>query len=337
MKKIIVAVAALALLAGSAAYAAEWNFYGNARILTTWYDRDVIDGADGDWQYGESLAGTSRIGANVKVSDELSGRFEYGTGVNVRHLYGEWNFGGGSLIVGQTDSPFNICYSSQIALADSGWTENGLGGFGDCDTGRSPEIMLTFGGFQIAVINPDTTTGLAGATKTVIPEIDMSYTLGFDMGEVKFGAGYSTFEVGDEDVTSYVLGIGTSLNFGPVNVFGTGVYGQNAGQIIFIGTGSAGYAGATATGEVNDVETMGFTIGAVFTINDMFAIEAGYGYVVDEYDEGGAKDKGQSYYIQAPITLAPGVVVTPEVGVIDGKDTGDNEWTYVGAKWQINF
>ena len=40
MKKIIVAVASLALMAGSA-YAADWNFYGSARVSTFWYDVDV--------------------------------------------------------------------------------------------------------------------------------------------------------------------------------------------------------------------------------------------------------------------------------------------------------
>ncbi len=339
MKKLIVAVAALALMAGSA-YAAEWNFYGNARVQTTWYNCDVIDGASGDTLYSEGLLSTARIGAKVKVSDELSGRFEYGASggkANVRHLYGTWDFGGGSLTIGQTDTALNITYSNQIALSNFS-TENGLGGFGDCDTGRAPQLMLTFGGFKISVLATSTDNNYSVDTEAVIPKIVLSYTFGFDMGEVTLGGGYNTFDAADEDITSYVVGAGTNLNFGPAGLFATAVYGQNTGNIVGpTYTGIGAIAGTTVTGEINDVETMGFTFGLLFTVNDMFALEAGYGYVVDEYDEGGAKDKAESYYIQAPITLAPGVVVVPEVGIVDMKETTQNEWTYFGAKWQINF
>ncbi|MCF8136214.1 MAG: hypothetical protein K9K63_02785, partial [Desulfotignum sp.] len=107
MKKLMVLVAALALVAGSAmtAAAADWNFYGSARIATFFVDQEnnvasnnpaYVDTSS----YNQGLQGNSRIGASVKVSDELTGGFEYGTGVNVRKLYGEWNFGAGSLLVG---------------------------------------------------------------------------------------------------------------------------------------------------------------------------------------------------------------------------------------------
>ncbi|MGD9825120.1 MAG: hypothetical protein AB7U36_12155, partial [Desulfobacter sp.] len=88
MKKTIVVLAALALMMGSA-YAAEWNFYGSARLATFWDDTDIISGDDGNTQYSEYLQVNSRIGANVKVSDELTGRFEYGASggnANIRLL-----------------------------------------------------------------------------------------------------------------------------------------------------------------------------------------------------------------------------------------------------------
>ena len=81
MKNVIVVLAALALMAGSA-HAAEWNFYGIVRMGTFWLDADEISGPDGDVQYSEFLYSTSRIGAKVKVSDELIGRFEYGASYN---------------------------------------------------------------------------------------------------------------------------------------------------------------------------------------------------------------------------------------------------------------
>jgi hypothetical protein len=47
----------------------------------------------------------------------------------------------------------------------------------------------------------------------------------------------------------------------------------------------------------------------------------------------------QTYYVQSTITLAPGVFITPEIGMFDGKEdgAGNFETMYYGAKWQINF
>ena len=99
---------------------------------------------------------------------------------------------------------------------------------------------------------------------------------------------------------------------------------------------ATGLGGAAAVGtDVDDCDSMGFTLGVKFTVNEMIALEAGYGYIKDEIDD--TEDEGQSYYIQAPITLAPGVTVTPEVGVVDGMDDGDNESMYFGAGWEIAF
>jgi len=73
MKKIIVAIAALALMAGSA-YAAEWNFYGSARVSTFWSDTDA-DGVD-DWddvddylddvQYDQQLQSNAVLAPRLK-------------------------------------------------------------------------------------------------------------------------------------------------------------------------------------------------------------------------------------------------------------------------------
>ncbi len=107
MKQMILGTAALAMIltAAMTAAASEWNFYGNARIGTFYEDTDNPGGTD-TTSFNEYLHGNSRIGAKVRVSDQLRARFEYGTGVNVRQLWGEWNFGAGSLLVGQTYTPF---------------------------------------------------------------------------------------------------------------------------------------------------------------------------------------------------------------------------------------
>jgi hypothetical protein len=83
---------------------------------------------------------------------------------------------------------------------------------------------------------------------------------------------------------------------------------------------------------------MGFIVAAGFKANDMFAFEAGYGYAeVETLGGTGDDNEVQSYYVQSSITLAPGVFITPEIGMFDGKEDGSEETMYYGAKWQINF
>jgi len=77
-------------------------------------------------------------------------------------------------------------------------------------------------------------------------------------------------------------------------------------------------------------------------------VEAGYGWISSDKDDFKDKDEAMSYYINMPITLAPGVSITPEFGVEDymkdGGSVADDEAaadegkdTYFGAKWMINF
>jgi hypothetical protein len=350
MKKLMVLVAALALVAGSAmtAAAAEWNFYGHARVSTFFVDvEEQDDGPDAvdTTNYEQALQGNARIGAIVKVSDELTGGFEYGTGVNVRKLYGEWNFGAGSLLVGQTYTPLNYMYSNQVYDDDNGMLAQGA-----TYSGREDMIRLKFGGFEIAVLGPnDDDLGFGFDTETSMPAIEANYNLVMDRFSMNLGAGYQTYELlgtptGDHDVDTYVVTLGAKTTFGPAYIGGNVYMGENVGNMIAVSLDGDnvwgdGYADWDGTNVV-DNEALGYAIAAGFKANDMFAFEAGYGYVEVE-EMGGALDDNevQTYYVQSTITLAPGVFITPEIGMFDGEEdgAGNFETLYYGAKWQINF
>jgi hypothetical protein len=369
MKKLIVAVAALALMAGSA-YAAEWNFYGSARVATFYQTVETINNATADTSnISEALHSNSRIGAKVKVSDELSGRFEYGTGVNVRLLYGEWNFGAGKLLVGQDYTPVYTEGPAQVYN-----TDNGLIGWGLAYGSRKAQLKLIFGDFEIAAVAPSTaftTTGSNGANTTVgnaqyqalgttaseikVPQIQASYKLRGDNWMVKAFGGFQTFEVNTgvgtnaQDVTSYVLGLSGDMTVGQFTFGAQLSGGDNAGNIMSVdvngqlaaagGASTNGLAQYTAgTNTVTDNEVFMWCAYVGYAVNDMFALQAGYGSAKAEYDTPGAvSDDSTSYYLQAPITLAPGVMVIPEIGMVDYEETNQQQTTYFGAKWMINF
>jgi len=362
MKKFIVAIAVLAMFAGTAQAAGDWDFYGSARVSTFYSNTDVNPtvavpaGVSGDTVYAQGVQANSRIGANVKVSDELSGRFEYGTGVNVRLLYGVWNFGAGSLLAGQDYTPIRFPGSNQTYA-----TDNGLGGWGELGSSRAAQLKLRFGAFQIAAVAPTSTYALnttnnavnvTAGTELTMPSIQAKYIFSGDNWQVGVAAGYQTFdiEIGvfSDDVASYVLGVGGSVNLGALS-FGANVHGgQNAGNISSVGVNNTLIAAAgqndgmafynAATGTFTDNESFGFKMTAAYAVNDMIGLELGYGQMTTEYDNVvGSDDDVVAYYFQAPITLAPGVVVVPEIGMIDYKEAGQQEIAYFGAKWQINF
>jgi len=167
----------------------------------------------------------------------------------------------------------------------------------------------------------------------------------FDWGHLRVGGGYQTFEetngAVETDINSWVIALGGKVN---VNAFyaGANIYaGQNAGYLISIDTDANrgwadGRAGVVA-GNIEDNDAVGYMIAAGYKFNDMFNMEAGYGGVKTELDNSSADDKVASYYLNATVTLAPGVFFVPEIGRIDGDENGDQEVTYAGIKWQINF
>jgi hypothetical protein len=349
MKKLIIMVASLALVASFAmtAAAADWNFYGSSRVSTFWENAEgnAPSVKDQD-QFSMGLQGNSRIGANVKVSDELTGRFEYGSGVNLRLLYGTWNFGSGKFTVGQTYSPLNMFISNQVYGGDTD-----LLNVGGVYSGREPVLQLAFGGFKVALVelnNADNVTGAVYAENS-FPALETSYLYKADNWNVKIAGGYQTYtqEMGgglEIDVDSYIAAVSGGVNFGALYIKGNVYVGQNGGNLIALNTavtgafGGGGLAGINAAGnETDDNDIFGALIVVGGKINDMFSVEAGASAASQERDSWTDSDDVASYYLQSTITFAPGVFVVPEIGLIDYDEAGQAEVSYFGAKWQINF
>jgi hypothetical protein len=341
MKKLIIMLASFALVASFAMSAAadpDWDFYGSSRVFTTYTDTEVFAAEDVE-DFTLGLQGNSRIGANVKVSDTLSGRFEYGTGVNVRLLYGVWNFGPGTLLVGQTYTPANFFYSSSIYNGDTGALP-----WGGIYSGRQPVLQLQFGGLKLALVSAASATlvtdSIVSDTEKDLPAVEISYDFKMDNFSAKVAAAYNTFEVESAgawyDIDSYILGVGGKISFGNFYVAGDGYVGENTQHLIWTDFGGA-LAASVASGVVSDVENMGFLLVAGASLTDMFSVEFGYGYAEADKDGMTADDEVSTAYALVGINLAPGVSVTPEVGMIDYNEVGQGEVVYVAAKWMINF
>jgi hypothetical protein len=363
MKKFLVLLSVM--LFAVAAFAADWNFYGSARIAT-WYEikdkkyNKYFEGIDEDeTQLKMFLQSNSRVGAKVK-NGNLSGRFEYGTGVNLRLLYGKYNFGGFTMLVGQTYTPMDYLNSNQA------WgTDAGLLGVGLYYEGRQPQIKFGFGDFELALVVPKT-AGFKNATPDketyIIPKLEAAYKAKFDMVSLKLSGLYqmtdAKWEKADKSgwnsdtITAYSVAGYVGADFSVVKLGFNASYTVNAGNAGLIKSNEDNIGGFAMffDDDVQDTNTLMLAAMIGGTLTDMLRWEVGYGYRIDNYDSdvkdvlGWEKDSqtGQAVYAQLPVTLAKGVFIVPEAGIImldrnpvtDAK-AGSN--TYFGAKWQINF
>lgn len=363
MKKLFIIFAILCLAAP--AMAADWDFYGQARFTTFWHSTDSGDAETDDVDNMDwGTQGNSRIGATVTVNDQLGGKFEYGTGVNVRQLYGTYAFNNGlKLLVGRGWTPLSTLYNNQVYGSD-----NGFANYGDLSY-REDMIRFSIGGFKVAFIDtgdgtvyegitvvdgvPTGTAG-AGTFEKTLPKIEAKYTLALDSLQIDLAGGYSTIDYKsgtvDESIDAYILQAGSAGSFGAFSYAGQIYIGQNVDNYMGSLWGTQeGYPTSSAYligGEVYDSDSLGAYVQFGFTFTEMFACELGIGYVNSEVEVDNVtyETEAMSYYAQFPITLAPGVFIVPEIGVINDIDytADDADWDagdkmYFGAKWQINF
>ncbi len=352
MKRLFVLLAAIALVSvfAATAMAAEWNFYGSARMGTFYEDEDENAGDDERTKW--DLQGNARIGATVKNGD-IGGGFEYGAGdgkANIRKLYGTYNFGGGSsILVGQSYSPTgDRFYSNQVWGADEDLLSTG-----QFYAGRQPMIMFSSQGFSFALVKPNDGGNLeiaGGDVDITLPKFEAKYSIKQDGLFVDIWGGFQTYEIESptetHDVSSYVAGIGGGIDTGSAFLKLHGYFARNQGNYgaAFLGpdktTDDALYD--AFNNDILDVDTFGGLAVLGFKASDTMTFEIGGGYVAHEADiDNAEKDETMSYYANVTINIAPGFFIVPEVGIVDYMDglteNDQGKLTYYGAKWQINF
>ena len=335
MKKLFVIFAALTLVGAFAAttLAADWGFYGSSRIMT-WYEgysEDLSGTGESESTVQWKQQGNSRIGANVKVNDALSGRFEYGDGPNLRILWGEYNFGGWSLGLGQNYTPVSWWVGAQAYGQD-----NGLIGYGAPYGSRKDQIKMRAGGFQLALIENTNN----GGYETMLPKIEARYDFGFSNFKMGVFGGYQSYKdtAADESVSSMMYGLGFNGNFGAFWFNSAFQGGTNMAEAGWYGT----YDGNMMAPGGEDTQTMGIALALGMSASEVMSFEGGLGYTAESNDDlGDETDTTMALYVNMTYTIAPGFFVVPEIGYVDNMknmaDADEGTLTYAGAKWQINF
>jgi len=284
MKKLFIIFAILCLAAP--AMAADWNFYGSARMATFRVDVDPdVSGVDSDTDTQWAQQGNSRIGATVVFNDEIGGGFEMSDSFGKRKLYGTYKFGSSELLLGQTYTPTSSQFYSNSVYDGDG----DLLGVGQFYVGRVPMIQWSIAGFKLALVSPNVVSYTGYDDEDVdLPKIEVGYKFKSDMFYAEFAGGYQTYTLSgaeDVDIDSYIGELGGGMTLGPV-FFNLAVHmGSNLGNYGAYNpvglTDEAALAGGTDT---NDVDGLGYMAVLGFNISEMFTVEAGYGHEQAEVD-----------------------------------------------------
>ncbi len=376
MKKLILAIAALALIA-SPAMALEWDFYGSARVQTsyhTWDSKDATDNvfsdAASDWTsqpvdfsqndddsglYWQVL-GTSRVGARVK-GDPVQGRFEFNNGVGTRLLWGQWKISSGlRLRVGQDWRPLNYFYSGQ-QVNDAGMA--GPEGAGGVISHRDGQLKLIIGEGQnlhIALVQTQLNADIGNADRDdYMPIIEANYHFAADAFFFDVGGAFASYDMEgdgtsvspDDKLSAWIVTAGGGFNLGPAYIKANVGYGVNINDLGMVtnraNDRNTGKADADGDWDDNDTLLLLGVVGMRFT--DQLAIEGGVGYENTNDDVGRARgnkdDETMAVYAHLNYTAAPGVSIIPEIGYIDLMDnafgTEEGDSMYFSVKWQVDF
>lgn len=343
MKKTLIAASAAAALTAALVVPAmaDTSLYGSARVTTFWNMTDKDSNADNksDTDLIHGIQGNSRLGVNFS-QDRLGGKVEIGAAkaFSSRHLYGTYKFDAGTLLVGQTENPYYF-YSDQVANGDN--VNNNYGALWDT---RQAQVKFTMNnGFYISAIEPSVQATGLGTNKDVdiyLPKLCVGYE--GKAGNFAYGAGvvgqtYKDIAL-DEDILSAMLYFHGKVAAGPATIkFNVGA-GQNTGNMGFTN------ANATATNKYTggeDTTSIEGFVQAGFAASPTVAVNVGAGYAMDDNDSFANTDNRMLVFVNAPITLAKGVSITPEITYIDHmdqhNDSDGGSAVLVGAKWQISF
>jgi hypothetical protein len=344
MRKLLILVSAVAfMVAFTLPAAADVSFYGQARMWTGWANSDPdVEGEDSTTNvFWDMDKANTRFGARFK-NDSVAGNVEIRPNDSnyMRHWYGSWNWGGGTLIVGQTWTP-------TFAPVCSNCSEGGYGGFfGDnWGTLRQPQVAVHIGSLQLATMVPVQVAYAGGDAQGMLPRIEASYDLKAGPAGIKLFAGFNSSE---EETATTTYDYNSYLAGGKVS-FGVGALG--VGVVLWVAKNPKEY-GHTATqamtaaidgDDVNEVDSMGFAAEVGYQLSPMMKLYAGFGQANHELDQETTYEKTDTgMYAGLIVTLAKNVTLTPEILIRtdetkQGSTTTEPKTTYYGAYWQINF
>ncbi len=338
MKKSIVSLVALLVAAAVPAMAfAEAKPYASIRYETMYVDVDKAGSGDTtDLDFG--LQGNTRLGVKFKVSDQVSGQVEMGlkdsdngNTVSLRLAYAVYDFGPGTLTIGQDYAAFDWGYGSVAGQDNDG------AGYGALSIPRSSQVTLRLdAGLYVSLI--DQRNDNVDVDDIEYPILAAGYDGKIGAASVGAGVGYASYEkTAGNDADTYFIYAQGEVPVGPASIAAKIYYGQNLEEIS-VSAPNASYTAATD----DDADTLAGFIAATAKLSDKLKIAGGVGYLTTDTGVAGETDDDQiQYYVDLHYKVTKGFTIKPTITFndnLDEKDGSDGDQTlYFGAQWRFDL
>lgn len=312
-------------------------------------------------------------------ADRFKGYIEMGwdydrNSVWTREYWGDYRFNDMfSITIGQQHQLFSQI-NNQVYGGD--WDSNGIG---TAFAAPTPKITLNYGNFHFALSKPYNKRAQNGGSlsytgfgtsdvNTYLPQLQASYLYFADTWKLHLGGGYQYLQLDDiaglngkdKSIHSWIVTAQGDIDFGPlylqmhasvgqnwsdagwndessavIDPRGTSYFNQNMGVQVY-----KGKLKSTTSAMI------GATVG--YHLTEALRFEGGASYRYDDNNAFDDNGNAMNFYLQAAYTVAPGFVITPEIGYIDyGKTVGNKAsgtkskdqgylW-YAGAQWAMYF
>jgi hypothetical protein len=350
MKKVVF-VLAVVFLAGSVLSAVD--FYGNARI-GYWYDMQDKDltGSESRTKLHYDLFGTSRFGANF-AGEAYTGKIEVSmarTGVNLRQVWGEYDFGMLKLLIGQYYTGFFDLPNQATSIVSA--CENLMIGYGLTYDSRNPMIKLSMdNGAYLIFMEPKLVDPAGvGGVDALLPKINLGMRFKFDnlMLHPTFGINMSNYNKDfnaaemDESVLAYAAALTAKYCMGDLTILAQGSLGQNVADYGILSGATGGNASwdPVESEVINATTTAGY-LQVSYQMGEKTCLTAGSGFSGTDRDDYTDPDTAMTAYLNAKIKLHPKMFIMPEVGMIDEMEDkmGNVEGSrmYFGLNLQADF
>ncbi|WP_277058060.1 hypothetical protein [Trichlorobacter lovleyi] len=384
MKKRIISASLIAAALGlsAPAMALDVTPYGAIRVATWWTSSTYYNPAGSplhDADFTLDLQGDSYVGMRVKEGD-FSALAELGAynpknrsaGVELRMLFGEWNFGNGKLRVGYAPSPY--VYRSEMVFDADG----GFNGYASLFDGRYAQIKLTMNnGFYVALMKQSTGLGTPtnynynsnsgpGYSNTPYNTTSTTYStdykdfdtytpktvVGYEgkAGIVTYGGGMAgnfykvrmvTADVqsSKDEIYSYLGFAHAKIDLAPIEIKVAGHTAQNLGNLMANGAAATGsFYNSTKAGK--NAYTYGGWAQLGYTMNNKVKMFTGIAYESNEM-RGQATDDRMATFANLQYAVTKNFNVVPEFVFLNElrSTTGaKQEKIYAaGIKWEMKF
>ncbi|MFA5519455.1 MAG: hypothetical protein WDA74_09390 [Spirochaetota bacterium] len=354
---IILIFASSAFAQSGAASGLKFDPYISVRAFLGYHYMDEA-GKSSETELVHRLQANTRIGTKMEVAG-VKAHVEIGLNTNaqgdpayLRLAYATYNFQDFQIMVGQNYTPYFFPATGDYI------DDNGLGSFGHASDGRNHQIMLSWKGAYLSLIETKKSTGAetVADTTVIFPKVALGHDYKFGAGMVGFGGAYNTIKIDDASkaydgkyLNSWITYLRFNLAVEDFVLRGSAMYGFNTGNF---GLDARPAANADSIG-VN-MPTSAVAVGGKFKdskhfmgyINPMYKLSPsiliglGAGYAQVDNSEYAKTDRQVAYFVNMKYDINKYFHIAPEFVYRDfmKDENGAKQGSefYAGAKVQLD-